>query len=50
MTDIAITGACGKMGRVIAELVKERDDCRVSAGIDIRGEKAFISPRYFSCI
>lgn len=39
MTNIAITGACGKMGRVIAELVKDREDCKISAGIDINGEK-----------
>lgn len=39
MTDIAITGACGRMGRVIAELVKERDDCKISAGIDLKGEQ-----------
>lgn len=38
MTNIAITGACGKMGRVIAHLVSQRDDCRVSAGIDLAGE------------
>ncbi len=36
MTDIAITGACGKMGRVIAELIKQRDDCRVCGGIDLQ--------------
>ena len=35
MTKIVITGASGKMGRVIAELVKQRDDCEVVAGIDI---------------
>ncbi len=36
MINIAITGACGKMGRVIAALIKERANCRVCAGIDIR--------------
>lgn len=39
MTDIAITGACGRMGKVIAELVSGRDDCRISAGIDLKGEQ-----------
>lgn len=39
MTNIAITGACGRMGRVIAELVKERNDCKICAGIDLRGER-----------
>lgn len=39
MTNIAITGACGRMGKVIAELVKERSDCKICAGIDLRGER-----------
>lgn len=38
MTNIAVTGACGRMGRVIAELVRERDGCRICAGIDLAGE------------
>lgn len=36
MTEIAITGACGKMGRAIAELIKQRDDCTVCGGIDLQ--------------
>lgn len=36
MTEIAITGACGKMGRVIAQLIEKRNDCRVCGGIDIQ--------------
>ena len=39
MTDIAICGACGKMGRVIADVVANREDCRVIAGIDPVGEQ-----------
>lgn len=39
MTNIAITGACGRMGKVIAELVKERNDCKICAGIDLKGEQ-----------
>lgn len=39
MTKIAITGACGHMGRVIAGLIAERGDCAVSAGIDKFGDK-----------
>ena len=39
MTRIAITGACGRMGRVIAGLVKERADCTIIAGIDKLGEQ-----------
>lgn len=39
MTKIAVTGVCGKMGRVIVNLVKGREDCEVVAGIDLLGEK-----------
>ncbi len=46
MTRIAITGACGKMGRVIAGLVEQRDDCEVVAGIDLLGEKYADFPVY----
>ena len=35
MIKIAITGANGKMGKVIANLVAQRDDCQVVAGIDL---------------
>ncbi len=35
MVKIAITGANGKMGNVIARLVAERDNCTVIAGIDL---------------
>ena len=34
MTNIAICGACGHMGRVIADIIAGRDDCTVTAGID----------------
>lgn len=34
MTDIAICGACGKMGRVIADIIANREDCKTVAGID----------------
>ncbi|SFC15892.1 4-hydroxy-tetrahydrodipicolinate reductase [Ruminococcus albus] len=34
MTNIAICGACGHMGRVIADVISGRDDCKVIAGID----------------
>ena len=39
MTNIALTGACGKMGRVIAEIVSAREDCRICAGIDLTAEQ-----------
>ncbi len=38
MTNIAICGANGKMGRVINSLISARNDCKVIAGIDINTE------------
>ena len=35
MVNIAVTGANGKMGKVIARLAESRTDCRIIAGIDI---------------
>lgn len=34
MIDIILSGCNGKMGHVISELVDQRDDCRITAGID----------------
>lgn len=34
MTNIIITGACGKMGKVIQSIVANRDDCKIVAGVD----------------
>lgn len=34
MTNIAICGACGKMGRVIYDIISNRDDCKTVAGVD----------------
>lgn len=39
MVKIAVTGAAGKMGRTINDIVKTRNDCVISAGIDITGEQ-----------
>lgn len=39
MTNIILNGACGKMGRVIANLVSTRDDCKIVAGVDKMAEK-----------
>ena len=39
MVNIAITGANGKMGRVITRLIDQRSDCEVIAGIDINTDK-----------
>ncbi|MBZ4670646.1 MAG: dihydrodipicolinate reductase [Oscillospiraceae bacterium] len=35
LTDIAICGCNGKMGKVIYGIIKDRSDCRVVAGIDV---------------
>lgn len=35
MTKIVICGACGKMGRAVADVISARDDCSVIAGIDL---------------
>ena len=48
MTRIAITGACGKMGRVIASIIDSRSDCEVCAGIDLVGEQYDGFPIYRS--
>ncbi len=39
MVKMAICGACGKMGRVIANIISQRDDCETIAGIDVITEK-----------
>lgn len=35
MTNIVICGACGKMGRMVAASIREREDCTILAGVDI---------------
>lgn len=35
MVNITISGANGKMGKVIASVIKERTDCKVISGIDL---------------
>ncbi|MCL2087815.1 MAG: 4-hydroxy-tetrahydrodipicolinate reductase [Oscillospiraceae bacterium] len=37
MVKIALSGACGKMGRVIAQLARKRTDCEIRAGVDLAG-------------
>ena len=39
MTNIAICGANGKMGKTIYNCIKERDNCQVVAGIDLYTEQ-----------
>ncbi len=34
MTNIIIQGIAGRMGRAVYELVRQREDCRVAAGVD----------------
>ena len=46
MKRIVITGACGKMGRVINDIVSAREDCKIIAGIDIAGEQYADFPVY----
>ena len=36
---IVISGSSGKMGRAVADVISARDDCAVSAGIDLNPEK-----------
>ncbi len=49
MTNILLIGACGKMGRVIADCVSKRDNCKVVAGVDPTCEKYADFPVYKSC-
>lgn len=46
MKKIAVTGACGRMGKVIASLCAERSDCEIIAGIDKLGEQYGSFPVY----
>ncbi len=48
MTNILIHGCGGKMGRVVAELVKNETDCKVVGGID-PGMPELEFPVYPSC-
>lgn len=40
MTRIVLCGACGKMGRTLADIISKRSDCEVIAGIDKLGSGA----------
>ena len=46
MTNIAVCGACGKMGHFITDIVSGRDDCKIIAGIDKFGEAYSDFPIY----
>ena len=48
MTEILLSGCCGKMGRAIASYLSSREDAEIAAGIDISdaqcGFPVFVSP------
>ncbi|MDR1753300.1 MAG: 4-hydroxy-tetrahydrodipicolinate reductase [Eubacterium sp.] len=46
MIKIALNGAGGKMGRVIASLAAGRKDCEICAGIDLNSERYSTFPVY----
>ena len=46
MTDLIITGANGKMGRVLQEIISNRDDCQIVAGVDLNTESNASFPVY----
>ena len=48
MIKILLSGCNGKMGRVIADLVSQRGDCQIAAGIDLNMEKSADFPVYSS--
>lgn len=39
MTDILLCGCGGKMGAAVRELVNNREDCQITAGVDILGQQ-----------
>lgn len=46
MTNIILSGCCGKMGRVIAREIQNREDCTVVAGVDIFTDSTMGFPVY----
>ncbi len=46
MTNIILSGCCGKMGRVIAREIEAKDDCKVVAGVDIVSDSSLGFPVY----
>jgi len=46
MTNVLLCGCCGRMGRMIADLLSNRDDMRIVAGVDIKPEKYAAFPVY----
>lgn len=48
MTKLIITGANGKMGKVIKSIVENRDDCEIIAGVDLNTDDNGAFPIYSS--
>lgn len=48
MTRIILSGCNGKMGQVIAELVSQREDCQIVAGVDLKTDPVGSFPIYSS--
>lgn len=48
MTKIILSGACGHMGRVIADTVKKKDDFEIVCGFDVKQDAASAFPVYSS--
>ena len=46
MTKILLSGCGGKMGRVIASCIADREDCEIIAGIDPAGMDDTAFPVY----
>ncbi len=46
MTDVIIQGICGRMGRVVAEKLAAREDCRAVAGVDCAAGRVGDIPVY----
>lgn len=48
MTKIIITGANGKMGKVLQSIIENRDDCEIVAGVDLNTTENGVFPIYSS--
>lgn len=48
MTNIILSGCCGKMGKVITACVEKRNDCKIVAGVDLNTDSSLGYPVYSS--
>lgn len=46
MIDLFLSGCCGRMGQVITTIVKERTDCRIVGGLDLKTKADIGYPVY----